>query len=180
MKRERWTGRMSEIYRASCSLQIGSFRLSPLAMKATCLLWRPHALAKLLAGTAHVVHLTGRASRELSNTLGDEWSVYQGAIRCYNPQLQWTDDKYRHRLWLPKDIRRADARSRNGLIDACALHIFALVTARFESWTLLTPSAVRRRLGAAERTEVVHQSSTAFELVSPDAAIQLALDAPSS
>jgi hypothetical protein len=69
----------------------------------------PGKFAKVLAGAAHAVQLTTSASWEISRLIGQEWSVFQGAVRCYNPNLEWTDDKFRHKLWLARDIKRIDA-----------------------------------------------------------------------
>lgn len=105
----------------------------------------PEKLATTLAGTAHVFQLNAAASWHLSESWNRDISTFNGAVRCYGPNFRKTDDKFKHRLWLPDVIQRLDANSRNGFLNACASHVFTQVTAQFEPQPLLTPTSVRRR-----------------------------------
>lgn len=127
----------------------------------------PDKIARFLAGTAHVVRLNRESSWGLSSQWGAEWSVYLGAIRCYLPKFNRRDDKSRHRLWLPESIYRLNANSRNGFINAAIGHIFTQITAQFEAWPLLTPSAVRRQFEGSYR-QVAALSTTLDETPTGD------------
>ncbi len=64
----------------------------------------PNALARRVAGAAHIVHLTSDASWELTHALGKRMSVFNGAVRLYLPGLsEDTEDPHQHPLWLLKD-----------------------------------------------------------------------------
>ncbi len=102
-------------------------------------------LAKLLAGAAHVILLGAEAAWDLSREVGHEWSTFQGAVRCYNPQPDLQADKYKHRLWLADSIQRTDASGRDAFVNLCVRHVFTQINARFESESLLTPATLRRR-----------------------------------
>ena len=104
-----------------------------------------------MAGTAHVFCLDSYASWGLSRQLGNDWSVYQGAIRCYLPQFDTGGDKSKHRYWSPAIIERLDANLRNGFLNAAVNHVFTQITAQFEAWPLVTPSVVRRQVEEASR-----------------------------
>ena len=119
----------------------------------------PDKLARILAGTAHVFCLDPVACWQLSSEWSNDWSTFQGAIRCYNPKFLRTDDKFKHRLWLPQGIQRFDANSRNGFLNACAAHVFTQVTAQFEPLALSTPAAVRRRKEASTVVEAASVST---------------------
>lgn len=61
----------------------------------------PDAVARLIAGAAHVVHLSSDASWELTRSLGKRMSVFNGAVRLYLPGLtDETEDPFQHPLWL--------------------------------------------------------------------------------
>jgi hypothetical protein len=107
---------------------------------------KEETLAKLLAGAAHVVRLGAEASWLLSEEVGKDWSTFQGAVRCYNPQPDIGADKYKHRLWLADAIQRIDASGKDAFLNACVRHVFTQVNANFESEALLTPATLRRRL----------------------------------
>lgn len=107
-------------------------------------------LARLLAGTSHIFRVDRNASWDISRKWGNEWSVFMGAVRCYNPRLDRSEDKLRHRLWLPPTISRLDASFRNGFLNALLNHVFTQDTAAFEPFPLLTPSVVRRQRDEAK------------------------------
>lgn len=65
-----------------------------------------HELARELAGLAHVRTLSsGYASRQLTERLGRQLSVWHGAVRIYWPGLTMSDDPYAHRLWSQDRLR---------------------------------------------------------------------------
>ena len=104
-------------------------------------------LASYLAGTAHVVVLTPDASWALTNVDGKFGSVYGGAVRCYGPGYSTKDDPRKHRLWLAESILR-NSSVRDSFIDQCLVHVFAQVTATYESFALPNPRAVKARTPA--------------------------------
>lgn len=58
-------------------------------------------LANRLSGTAHLRSIAIEESFELSRTIGNRMSAYNGAIRLYMPGLeQETEDPFSHPLWL--------------------------------------------------------------------------------
>jgi hypothetical protein len=60
------------------------------------------SLATQLAGIAHVRLLSSsHAAWMLSDTVGQELGVWNGAVRVYFPGFSLGDDRYRHRLFLP-------------------------------------------------------------------------------
>lgn len=64
----------------------------------------PNALARQIAGGAHIVHLSLDASWELTRSLGKRMSVFNGAVRVYLPGLsEETENPYQHPLWLLQD-----------------------------------------------------------------------------
>jgi hypothetical protein len=68
------------------------------------------SLAAQLAGIAHIRLLSSRhAAWILTDTIGQELGVWNGAVRVYFPGFSLGDDRYRHRLFLPD-------RSSNSLI----------------------------------------------------------------
>jgi len=111
----------------------------------------PEKLTRLLAGTAHVILVDRFASWELSKRWGDEWSVFRGAVRCYNPGFDRGGDKFKHRLWRSEFIQRLDANSRNGFTNAVVANVFTQLSAQFETMPLLTPAMVRREIEDASR-----------------------------
>jgi hypothetical protein len=111
-------------------------------------------LARYLAGAAQVFLLDPNASWNLSGEWGIDWSVFQGAIRCYLPHLDRAQDKFKHHLWLPEMIAKLDANVRDGLADTIVNHVFKQNTAQFEPWPLLTPSIIRREIEEVSRKKV--------------------------
>jgi hypothetical protein len=64
-------------------------------------------LARRVGGAAHIFDLTAEGSWELSRTVGKRMSVFNGAVRIYNPGLsEELEDPFDHPLWI--------APSRNG------------------------------------------------------------------
>ncbi|MFT4913093.1 MAG: hypothetical protein ACI9YM_001681 [Brevundimonas sp.] len=58
-------------------------------------------LAKRIGGGAHIFELTDDASWELSRSVGRRMSVFNGAIRLYNPGLtDDAEDPFDHPLWI--------------------------------------------------------------------------------
>ncbi|MGC1301788.1 MAG: hypothetical protein WA840_05380 [Caulobacteraceae bacterium] len=61
----------------------------------------PDLLARRIAGAAHIVHLTHEATWELTRLIGKRMSVFNGAVRLYQPGLSEMDeDPFAHPLWL--------------------------------------------------------------------------------
>jgi len=107
----------------------------------------PERLADFHCGTAHVLQLDVRATWGLTTLWDEKWSTYRGAVRCYAPGLDHrSSNPFQHRLWLPTSIRRADAFNADGFLNLCLRHVFATVTAQFESIPLLSPAAIKRRV----------------------------------
>jgi hypothetical protein len=130
------------------------------------------ALARLLAGTAHVLHLTPDSSWTLTRDWGADWSCYGGGVRCYNAGIdRQSDEKFRHRLWLPTTIERMEAKSRQSFLNECVNHVFRQLTARFEPFPLFTPEILRRNLEqtlqrpetSSEVEQTVEDTPIAFE-----------------
>jgi hypothetical protein len=99
--------------------------------------------------------------------------------------MQWTDTVTKHRLWMARDIQRANATARNGFLNACGVHVFTQVTAYFEALQLLSPAAIRRQIAAEAQTLPEPQPESLaeipFSLVEPRRkASQLSLDVPVS
>ncbi len=59
----------------------------------------PTQISKDLSGTAHVFHITSDANEYLTECVGKEWSVFNGAVRTYYPGLSFEEsDYYQHPL----------------------------------------------------------------------------------
>ena len=72
-------------------------------------------VAKNTVGAAHVVILTGKASRELSDRVGEEFSVYGQAVRTYRPGFDPNiDTRFSHPLVLARRIAEWDGREEKG------------------------------------------------------------------
>lgn len=64
----------------------------------------PNLLASKVAGAAHIFHLSGEASWELTRAIGKRMSTFNGAVRLYLPGLtEEQEDPYRHPLWLYRE-----------------------------------------------------------------------------
>lgn len=62
-------------------------------------LFKPDDLAWRVAGAAHIVVITGKASFLLSNILGKEFSIFDQGVRTYRPGFNTTkDEPFRHPL----------------------------------------------------------------------------------
>jgi len=73
---------------------------------------RPEDLAHDLAGNAHVVVVDRQAAWRLTEHLGQQRSVFNGAIRIWWPQFSAEDEPYRHPLLLPDRIMDNPDRAR--------------------------------------------------------------------
>ncbi len=60
----------------------------------------PTRVADRLLGLAHVAVLDRDAAWDITNTIGRQLSVYQGAVRIYWPGFTTADEPRRHRLYL--------------------------------------------------------------------------------
>lgn len=61
-------------------------------------------LAKRVTGLAHVCVLSEDASWHLTETLGGQWSCFNGAVRIYWPGGVGEKAPLRHPLWLPEGL----------------------------------------------------------------------------
>ena len=69
-------------------------------------------LAQRIGGAAHIAHLTREATSELMRLMGRRMSVFNGAVRLYQPGLtDLNEDQFSHPLWLRQ------AKSSNTLIN---------------------------------------------------------------
>ncbi|WP_370323778.1 hypothetical protein [Euzebya sp.] len=90
-------------------MQSDSRRLPVIVVSRTSrgsdLLLDPVELSRQLAGMAHVrVMSTPQSSWTLTDVVGAQLSVYDGALRVYFPSFTPDDDPYRHRLTFPDRI----------------------------------------------------------------------------
>ncbi|MDO1558027.1 hypothetical protein Q0812_01120 [Brevundimonas sp. 2R-24] len=61
-------------------------------------------LSRRIGGAAHVIDLTDEASWELTRAVGKRMSVFNGAVRLYNPGLtEDNEDPFVHPLWLARE-----------------------------------------------------------------------------
>lgn len=82
-------------------------------------------LAKRVSGLAHVCVLDEDASWSLTETLGVQWSCYNGAVRIYWPGGVGRDVPFRHTLW------RADrVLAKHGSVDAAQEWLNDTITRR--------------------------------------------------
>ena len=83
----------------------------------------PAQMAKDLVGVAHIFQITQEAVDDLTNKIGRQWSVYNGAVRTYYAGLSLeNEDYYRHPLITQKSIRLKNSISEDGT-DLCMLDI---------------------------------------------------------
>ena len=134
-------------------------------------------LASYLCGVAHVVTIDWVAARSLTEFLGSrELSVFHGGVRCYCPGLRPDDDIFKHKLWTREAISRLDAARRDGFLNWCVGHTFSVVTAQFEPFQMLSPSALRRRKEELDAVALASATAaSAIEEVPPAAARVLTL-----
>jgi hypothetical protein len=63
----------------------------------------PDALARIVTGAAHVVHLTREGAWALTREIGKRFSTFSGAVRLYQPGLtEEAGSPFEHPLWLFK------------------------------------------------------------------------------
>lgn len=87
-------------------------------------------VARQLAGFAHVIRVSPRASREVEAVLGREWSVFGGAMRLYAADVEPASQDYRsHPLWLAKSVP-SDPDERRRFIRRIVSRIFASSVSR--------------------------------------------------
>jgi hypothetical protein len=109
-------------------------------------------IADTLAGLSHVFVVgSANATFALTDALGKQRSVFQGAVRLYWPGLSTSDSPYRHPLWLPGTLERDLSAGRR--FHEFLFRKLAPIT------TLRTPIAsleshIRQALEAQRRAEV--------------------------
>jgi hypothetical protein len=121
----------------------------------------PTYLANQLMGLAHVVIVApATATFELTDRLGRNLAVFDGAVRLYWPGLVEGGDGYVHRLWLPSAVEFIDRReAADGRVNGFARHLLALIGG--VAALRIPPDPVARelrreaeaRVAAAERAE---------------------------
>ncbi len=79
-------------------------------------------LADALCGHAIVARVGRNASWRLTDIVGKEWSVFNGAVRVYWPRMAEDDNPYHHMLWMKPRLldsaptpRAAAVKLKNGL-----------------------------------------------------------------
>lgn len=68
-----------------------------------------------LAGLANVFLLDEDATWALTDTLGNDWSCYWGAVRLFWPQFARTQDRFSHPLWTCTRLRSQGQNARDTL-----------------------------------------------------------------
>jgi hypothetical protein len=112
----------------------------------------PDGLANRLAGLAHVAFLRTRDSTfALTNSLGSELSVFEGAIRLYWPGFTSHADRSEHPLWFADTIRRLESEGRP-LTDRLFDTIHRIALFRLPSPTL--QREIRRALDEQRSDEI--------------------------
>jgi hypothetical protein len=77
--------------------------------EAAATLLSPDALARQVAGAAHVFHLSNEASWELTKAVGKRMSTFKGAVRLYFQGLsEDREDPFQHPLWLYRETSGFD------------------------------------------------------------------------
>ena len=67
-------------------------------------------MAKTLSGVAHVFIISAEANEYLTESVGQQWSAFNGAVRTYYPNLSFAEsDPYRHPLVTQQRIRLRNA-----------------------------------------------------------------------
>lgn len=95
-------------------------------------------LATQLAGVAHVVCLPADGQREMNQEFGQSLTIYNGAVRIFEPGFAYSDEATQHALFLPPDDVR------HGSIQAMrmlALRIESHILGRNRTYALLTKQA---------------------------------------
>lgn len=83
----------------------------------------PNTLQRVCAGLAHVYVLGPKTTFALTDQLGKEWSVYNGAIRTYNPGFDdLNDELVAHPLILPSTTWDIGAKAVTSILKGSAFH----------------------------------------------------------
>lgn len=81
-----------------------------------------YRLARDTVGVAHVILASTSVTHVMTEVLGTEWSVFNGAVRTYYPRFDpFADDLYRHPLTLATRVSEFEVQSLKG---APAFHAF--------------------------------------------------------
>jgi tetratricopeptide (TPR) repeat protein len=100
-----------------------------------------NALARDLAGLAHVFRLEPEASWAISHRFEPRYSAYQGAVKIYPPNVNFKSEPNAAPLFLQQTLQmlaresKAESTIRRGVL--------ADVTAQFETGPFVTPAALR-------------------------------------
>lgn len=135
-------------------------------------------LADRVAGLAHVAFLRTRDSTfALTDRVGSELSVFEGAVRLYWPGFTLQSDRSEHPLWFADTIRRLESEGRS-LTDRLFDTIHRIALFRLPSPTL--EREIRRALDQQRSAEIRDLREKAREADLPEewlGELERALDA---
>lgn len=120
-------------------------------------------LAERLAGVAKVYELADKwAAFRLTEEIGKTLSCYGGAVRLYWPRFNDQANPFTHPLWMPWQLRDADATERtlgqlcNMVFDAAAFrHVEPLAISRIRSVSEREAREAARNSGAKSEDELL-------------------------
>jgi len=115
-------------------------------------------LAFRLAGVAHVIRISSRASFELSDRIGSHLSVYDQGVRTYRPNFSEIDDWSRHPLLLRRQLQTLPSQLLQRVewdlaSDACRQSVEQEgLASAIPSFADIRAAAARSRLEALKKT----------------------------
>lgn len=120
----------------------------------------PNAVARRLAGAAHVFDLTSDAAWELTRRFGRSLSVFDGAARLYRPGFQSDSaDPFDHPRWIPRAGSAAKSRA-----DLIVSRVLALSVSSGSNRDYPRFNVIRQAV-AADAIRVRRDSTTDTDLV---------------
>lgn len=125
-------------------------------------------LAQKLELRAHVFYLPLEFQEEWTKVIGMEWSVFNGAIRTYNPNASFDDSEYyAHPYTLPNRILAMDYVTRDGKICVGGRAFRHILTHRIEE------DNVRRRIewNSLEHKFYFNKSMEQYRKTRPDSGL---------
>lgn len=142
----------------------------------------PVELAKLLVGVAHVVTLSWEASFELTRRVGKAWSVFGGAVRTYQPDLNMeSQPPWTHPIARVESILASvagDLKSERAFERLLVERLYEMVAARRVRWDglLFVPEA-RSRAAEIDRRRALEQLRSHEDVSGKVGQLQLEIDA---
>lgn len=119
----------------------------------------PDVLTSKVAGAAHIFHLSGEASWELTRAVGKRMSTFSGAVRLYLPSLtEEQEDPYRHPLWFYREATGDD------LVPALAGRVLPSAFLRSEASSEFPRFSFVRELALRRSVPTVHTQHDAVAL----------------